>query len=368
MGQFAESLLPEVKERLGISGDEHDDELLSYTLRAQALIEQLGGHRLDGGETFQVYIEPGGLPFVPTLDSQSETLRTDVEAWPIPDPIHPEFANVLQISRPRNRPDSAVPKAQALIAAATVLADAHCRGRLWLAPRLWFMQQAKTVPGLELGRGLMDPARRHYVPIMSAEAPGWWVQISRRVFFITKDTPDELGLVEQLAPAGDGLALVAGEPIMIVARITEHPADWVFVARVWVGDPALRNPTAWRTTSGAVHGHGLPIITLDERSTPEEIVAQTLLAAYWHGYLGPDETALIPPALESAFPADVTHVARGTGTQVRPDAASLLFERLLRPGFDPTRGAGSIRHYIANHASTLIREYRTSLASRSLRR
>jgi hypothetical protein len=359
MGQFAERLLPGLKVRLGISGVEQDDELLGYLRKAQAETELLGGHRLDGA-TIQVHIESGGLPFVPTLDIQRETVHIDIDAWPIPDPIHPEFANVLQISRLKNPPRNAVPMADALMASAALLADAHRRGMIWLAPRLWFQHQARTVPAADLCRGLMDPGRQRCVRVVAGEIPGWWFQVSRRVFFVTRDTPDEPGLVEPLAPAQDGMCLVASEPILIVARVTEHPSDWVFVARVWAADVALRPDSTWRTTSQAVHAHGLPIICLDERSTPEEVVAQVLLTAYWHGYLDGEEVAAIAPALATAFPRDVARVRRGTGALDTEEAANLLFVRLLRPGFDPTQGAGSIRHYIARHASTLIRAHRTS--------
>jgi hypothetical protein len=85
-----------------------------------------------------------------------------------------------------------------------------------------------------------------------------------------------------------------------------------------------------------------------------------LLVAYWHGYLEGEETALIPASLASAFPRDVARVRSGTGASDTQEAAALLFERLLRPGFDPTRGAGSIRRYIARHATTLVRAHRTS--------
>jgi hypothetical protein len=111
-----------------------------------------------------------------------------------------------------------------------------------------------------------------------------------------------------------------------------------------------------------VHAHGVPILCLDEQSTPEEVIAQMLLVAYWHGYLEGEQTALIPVSLASAFPRDVARVRRGTGLAETEAAAALLFERLLRPGFDPTRGAGSIRRYIARHATTLVREHRSAVA------
>lgn len=361
MGHWADRALPELKEKLGISGDEQDAELLKYARQTQKQVEILTGHRFDG-EPVRLDLETNGLPFCPTVDMQSATMKADVEAWPIPDSIHPEFANVLQIARARDLALRAVPKTNALIAAALVLAAVHRDGSLKFAPRVWFAEHSKAGPTAEFGRRLMDPGRHTHVPVVSAAVDGWWVQVSRRIYIVTADTPDDSSLVEMLAPPGHGIGVVAGEPIMIVARMTEHPSGWVFAARVWVEDPAVSPTRSWRSMAQAVHNHGLPIITLDEHSTPEEVVAQTLLAAYWHGYVDRDEASAIPAVLALAFRRAVEAVRRGTGAADSQAAAALLFGRLLRPGFDPTRGAGSIRRYIAHQATTLVREYRSELA------
>ena len=359
MGHWAEKVLPEAKERLGISGEEQDAELLRYARQAQSELELLTGHRFEG-EPFKLHIDHGGLPFVATLDMQTATFGANSEVWPIADPIHPEFSNVLQIAPAQNLSPRAVGKAEALCAAAVVLAAVHRDGWLVFAPRVWFVQQAKAGSPVELGRRLMDSGRHVHVPVVAGSVEGWWVQVSRRVFIVTNDTPDHPGLVELLVPPEDGMAIVAGEPILIVARMTAHPSDWAFVARVWAIEGAARPPRPWRAEARAVHAHGVPILSLDGQSTPEEVIAQMLLVAYWHGYLEGEETALIPASLASAFPRDVARVRSGTGASDTQEAAALLFERLLRPGFDPTRGAGSIRRYIARHATTLVRAHRTS--------
>jgi len=235
MGHWAEGRLPELKQQLGISGDEHDAELLPYVRQAQSEIEVLAGHRFES-RPFALHIDHGGLPFVATLDMQTATMRANSECWPIADPIHPEFANILQIGRAQNLASQAIGKAEALCAGAAVLAAVHRDGWLSLAPRAWFVEQRKARPALEFGRELMDQGRHVQVPVATFGVGGWWVQLSRRIYFITKDTPDEPSLVELLMPPGDGLALVAGEPILIVARMTEHPSDWAFVARVWLGE------------------------------------------------------------------------------------------------------------------------------------
>jgi hypothetical protein len=361
MGHWADKALPELKERLGISGEEHDAGLLRYARQAQSEIELLTGHRFEGA-SLKLHIDHGGLPFVATLDMQTATFWANSECWPIADPIHPEFSNVLQIGRAQPAPLHAVANAEALWVSGAVLATVQRQGLISMAPRLWFLQQGKTRPAVEFGRELADPERYVQVPVVAGEVGGWWIQVSRRVRLITKDTPDDPGLVEMLAPPGDGLALVAGEPILIVARMTAHPSDWAFVARVWVSQGTVRPPRPWRAESRAVHAHGVPILCLDEQSTPEEVIAQMLLVAYWHGYLEGEQTALIPVSLASAFPRAVARVRRGTGLAETEAAAALLFERLLRPGFDPTRGAGSIRRYIARHATTLVREHRSAVA------
>jgi hypothetical protein len=209
----------------------------------------------------------------------------------------------------------------------------------------------------------MDSGRYTHVPVAKATVPGWWIQVSRRLAIVTNDTPDDPFLVELLAPPGDGLAVVAGEPTVIIARMTTHPSDWAMAIRVWVQAASMANPPQWRVAARAVHHHGLPIVCLDGASTPEEVVAQMLLAAYWHGYIDANEAVGIPGALAAAFPLQVARVLHGTGASGTEAAAALLFERLLSPGFDPTRGAGSVRRYIARHATTLIREHRSALAS-----
>ena len=288
-------------------------------------------------------------------------MEATAECWPIANPVHPQTSIALQVGRAQKPPEEAVPKAMALTAAAVCLAAAHKESMFGNTARLWLLERAHGEPGLELGRRLMDPAWRVLVPLASGEVDGWWIQLSQRIRFITRETPVEPVSVERLASAIDGVLLVADEPILIVARITSHPSDWVFVARVWAADGVL-NPGPWRAVSPGIHGHGVPILSLDEKSTPEEIITQILLAAYWHGYLDRTEVTVIPEALASAFPGQVARVRRGVDAPSNEAAATLLFERLLRPGFDPARGAGAIRRYIARHATTLIRAHRTTEA------
>ena len=50
--------------------------------------------------------------------------------------------------------------------------------------------------------------------------------------------------------------------------------------------------------------HGVPTITLDPASTPQEIACQVILKGYWHGYIEADEPALAR-AVATAYPKPV---------------------------------------------------------------
>src|SRR5579859_2226906 len=57
---------------------------------------------------------------------------------------------------------------------------------------------------------------RIYAPLVAAAGHGWWFQITRRLMWITGETPNEPRLVESLIDQGGELrALVAAEPVLI---------------------------------------------------------------------------------------------------------------------------------------------------------
>jgi len=117
---------------------------------------------------------------------------------------------------------------------------------------------------------------RIHVAIAAAYADGWWMQIPRRWVLVTKRTPDDQRLVEPLI---ENLPVVAVEPVLIVARTTTHPVERAFVARIWPrGSGGV--PTPWRIVARAVHRYGIPIVTVDDASTPEEMSCQLMLLAY----------------------------------------------------------------------------------------
>lgn len=167
---------------------------------------------------------------------------------------------------------------------------------------------------MELMRRVMDPAVRFSVPILGVSVSGWWIQIARRLIWVTSETEDDGRLLELLLDntmtGGEDAPLAAVEPIMIAAPMTRQPADWAFTARVWNEGVLRPIDRPWSKIAKAIHGHGIPTITLDPISTPYEIACQVVLKGYWHGYIGSDEPALAN-AVVMAYPRQVERIHRG---------------------------------------------------------
>lgn len=207
----------------------------------------------------------------------------------------------------------------------------------------------------------MDPAVRFHVPVLGVSINGWWFQIARRLIWVTSETEDDGRLVEPLldktSTSGEVSPLVAAEAVLIAARMTRQPVDWAFTARIWT--EGVRRPInrPWSRLARAIHGHGIPTITVDPVSTPYEIACQVILKGYWHGYIGGDEAALAK-AIGMAYPKPVERIRRETCAPTRASAAATLLEQLIRPGFDPAQGAEATRRYVRRKANIVVMEHR----------
>ena len=207
----------------------------------------------------------------------------------------------------------------------------------------------------------MDPSIRLLVPILGVSFDGWWMQVSRRLIWVTAETEDEGKLLEPVLhddDTGEFVApLVATEATVILARMTKHPTDWAVSARVWP-EAAIRSmDRQWSKIAGAIHGHGIPTITLDAVSTSLEVACQVVLKGYWHGYIGSDEPVLAK-ALAAAYPKEVERIRRGTAAPTPDSATAMLLEQLVRPGFDPAQGAEANRRYVRRKASIAVKEHK----------
>ncbi len=99
----------------------------------------------------------------------------------------------------------------------------------------------------------------------------------------------------------------------------------------------------------------MPILTLDEGSSAAEVGCQLLLLAQWHGLLDRNEGGLAE-SFALAYPKAVERVRAAMHMPDNVSAAATLLEGLLRPGFDPARGAEATRRYVSRKASLAILE------------
>jgi hypothetical protein len=269
------------------------------------------------------------------------------------------MAAVLQVS-PLTPVPTAVSAADALWFAGQFLAEEYRVGGLSRDRVLHWLGAVDHEQRMELMRQVMDPAVRLSVPILGVAIGGWWIQIARRLIWVTSETEDEGRLLELLLDETmtntEVMPLAAVEPILIAAPMTRQPANWAFIARLWT--EGVRRPfdRPWSKLAKAVHGHGIPTITLDPVSTPVEIACQMVLKGYWHGYIASDEPALAN-AVAMAYPRQVERIRRATRAPSRASAAATLLEQLIHPGFDPAQGAEATRRYVRRKASIAIMEH-----------
>jgi len=360
MGHWSVSLVDEAAQQIGGSPDRRV--LMDLLAQAGRELDVLSGRNFRPLRRATSIFVPNGLPFVDVPDLQVGSMDPVAGAWAVPDPVNPQTATVLQVSSFADPAPKAAPVADALWIAGQLLAEVSRTGCLsrdyvldWLGA---FVDREERA---ELMRRVMDPAVRFSVPILAVSVGGWCIQIARRLIWVTSETEDEGRLIELLLNdtmiGGKVVPLAAVEPILIAAPMTRQAADWAFTARIWT--EGVRRPIdrPWSRIAEAVHGYGIPTITLDAVSTPNEIACQVLLKGYWHGYIGSDEPALAN-AVAMAYPRQVERIQRATRAPNSASAAATLLEQLIRPGFDPAQGAEATRRYVRRKASIAVMQFR----------
>ncbi|WP_433890373.1 hypothetical protein [Streptomyces sp. CA-111067] len=360
MGHWSESLIDEAAQLIGGSPDR---ELVKDALaQAGREIDLLSGRSFHPLRRTTSVFEPNGLPFVDVPDLQVGSIEPGARVWEVPDPVNPQMATVLQVSALADPVPKAASIADALWIAGQLVAGTSQTGRLSGDYVLgWLGTFVDPEQRKEVFRRVMDPAAHFYVPILGLAAEGWWFQISRRLIWVTNETEDEGRLIELLLDeaktGGETSPLAALEPILIAAPMTRQPADWAFTARIWTEQVHRPADRPWSRFAKAIHGHGIPTTTIDPISTPYEIACQMVLKGYWHGYIKGDEPVLAS-AIAMAYPRQVAHIQRLTHAPDRTSAAATLLEQLIRPGFDPARGAEATRRYVRRKASIVVMQYR----------
>jgi len=358
VGHWAEFLADDIAARLpaGVSRDR----ILATARRAGTEIETLTGQSFGPAKRNTVSVGTFGLPFVELPGLLIGTVEGPAPMWPVPNPVDRQRATVVQVLEVPSPAGRAMPVGIALRAAGELVHAAARSGFLSRDYMLsWLGHAFAPDERTEFLRSLLDASTHVHVPVATGTGGGWWFQITRRLLWVTSGT-EEQRLLEPLFPDGDNALrrLVAVEPLLIAGRITSHPADWAMAVRIW---PSTERPVAvtsiWRHIAGAIRDHGIPVLPLDPQSTSEEIQCQLLLLAYWHQYVGADEPG-IADAIAAAYPKPVERIARATGAPDQKAAAALLFEGLLRPGFDPAMGAAAARRYVSRKATIAILNHR----------
>lgn len=360
MGHWSEGLVDEAAKLIGGSPDRHV--LRDALAQAGREIDVLSGRSFRPLRRTTSVIEPNGLPFVDIPELQVGSMESEARAWEVPDPVNPQMATVLQVSACADPVPKAAPIVDALWIAGQLVAQASQAGHLsgdyvlhWLGTYVDREQRDG------LFRRVMDPAVRFYVPLLALPVNGWWFQIARRLIWVTSETEDEGRLIEPLLNKtmtdGEVPPLAAVEAILIAAPMTQQPSDWAFTARIWTEQVSRPNDRPWSRIAAAIHGNGIPTITIDPVSTHYETACQVVLKGYWHGYVRGDEPALAN-AVAMAYPRQVDRIQRETRAPNRAAAAATLLEHLIRPGFNPAQGAEATRRYVRRKASIAVMQYR----------
>ncbi|KIH97643.1 hypothetical protein LP52_18255 [Streptomonospora alba] len=360
MGHWSESLVDEAAQK--ISGSTDRRVLENMLAQAGREIEVLSGRSFHPLRRTTSVIESNGLPFVDVPDMQVGSMETTAGVWEVPDPVNSETASALQVSSLSQLAPNAAPVAEALWTAGQLLAETSRTGGLAKDYVLrWLGISVDHEQRIELMRRVMDPAIRFSVPILGIPVNGWWIQIARRLIWVTGETEDEGRLLELLLDStmtGDKDApLAAVEPILTMVPMTRQPADWAFTARIWTEEVHRPIDRPWNKIAKTIHSHGTPTITLDAVSTPYEIACQVLLKGYWHGYIDGTAPALAK-AVARAYPREVERIQRETRAPTSAFAAATLLEQLTHPGFDPAQGAEATRRYVRRKASIAVKEHR----------
>ena len=81
------------------------------------------------------------------------------------------------------------------------------------------------------------------------------------------------------------------------------------------------------------------------------------MLAHWHKYVSAREPE-IADAIAAAYPQAVARIVSATRASDTRAAAAMLFEGLLRPGFDPGQRRAAARRYVNNKATIAILNHR----------
>ncbi len=175
------------------------DQVHQLLAKAAKEMELLAGRSFSFRARTTLEFDSGGLPFVDVPDLNVGTLEAPDGVEAVPDPRGGDKVTVIQLAPLARTAPTAVPIGQALWAAGQVARRAAAEELLsrefavaWLGST--FDRETRD----HLLHRLMDQSVRFHLPIVAGEIGGWWVQIARRIAWVTKDTEDEGRLLQPL--------------------------------------------------------------------------------------------------------------------------------------------------------------------------
>jgi hypothetical protein len=240
--------------------------MIDLLAQAGRELDVLSGRSFRPARRTTSVFEPNGLPFVDIPDLLVGSMEPVAGAWEVPDPVNRQMAVVLQVVSLADPVPNAVSVAEALWFPGQLAAEASKAGRLSRDYVLyWLGASGDREQQMELMHRVMDPAVRLSVPILGVPVGGWWIQIARRLMWVTSETEDEGRLIELLldkaVTGGEAAPLAATEPsppTPAIAR-TDHPAVRA------ADDRAVRHVP---TPSGGYRVRTIPSVTTRDRNGP----------------------------------------------------------------------------------------------------
>ncbi len=243
MGHWSESLVDEAAQQIGGSLDRRV--LMDLLGQAGRELEVLSGRSFPPLRRTTSVFEPNGLPFVDIPDMQVGSMEPVVGVWEVPDPVNRGIAAVLQVSSLADPAPKAAPVADGLWIAGQLVAEASkagCLSAAYVLRRLGeCMDRDQRV---ELMRRVMDPAVRFSVPILGVAVGGWWIQVARRLIWVTSETEDEGRLIEFLLDK----TMSGGKVVPLAGSCS--PGPWRVVGDVRTAGVMILNRAA--TTSAVL--------------------------------------------------------------------------------------------------------------------
>ena len=199
-------------------------------------------------------------------------------------------------------------------------------------------------------RRAMDPAVRLSVPILGVSVCGWWIQITRRLIWVTSETGRLIELLLDKTMTGDEVAPLAASDDTTTRRLGVHRAHQDRGSSAPHRPAVAQDRESYPRPRHTGHHRRPRLHSLRDRvpSGLEGLLARPHRA----------RRARASQRCRDGLPKQVERIQRITHAPNSLSAAATLLEQLIRPGFDPAQGAEATRRYARRKASITVMQYR----------